>query len=124
MKANDLLTIWGAPEAPNLTAKQISIRLPIIVAAKISALCDLYPRKTKTEIIGDLLTTALEQLEENFPKIKGQPMDQEGLTYEDLGTRQTYLRLANKYLRQLEKDAGVKEPIEFNSEALIFEDHH
>lgn len=126
MKTHELITVWGAPEAPRLTPKQISIRLPIIVAAKISALCDLYPRKTKTEIIGDLLTTALEQIEEDFPRIKGKLEDQnpDYTAYEDIGIRHDYLKLTEKYLRELEKEAGVKEPLQFNSAALIFEDNN
>lgn len=67
MEPRDLLKVWDAPDNSKLTPKQWSIRLPIHVAAKICALCDLYPRKTKTEIIGDLLATALDQLAEALP---------------------------------------------------------
>jgi hypothetical protein len=67
MEPRDLLKVWAAPDNSKLTPKQWSIRLPIHVAAKICALCDLYPRKTKTEIIGDLLATALDQLAETLP---------------------------------------------------------
>ncbi len=121
MKSNELLTIWGAPEPPKLTPKQLSIRLPILVAAKISALCEMYPNKTKTEIIGDLLTTALESLENSFPQIKGRPLDyppEEGATaaWEDAGVRSDFLRLTEKYLRELEKEAGIGEPMRFDTE--------
>jgi hypothetical protein len=126
MKAHELITIWGAPGVPNLTPKQISIRLPILVAAKIAALCDLYPRKTKTEIIGDLLNCALEQIEEGFPRIKGRFLEEEsgpeGMVYEDNGIRSEYLSLTEKYLRELEKDAGIKEPMEFYARSRVFED--
>jgi hypothetical protein len=124
MKTRDLITVWDAPDAPKLTPKQISIRLPIIVSAKLSALCDLYPRKTKTEIIGDLLTTALEQIEEEFPRVKGrlENESEEGAVYEDVGKRNRYLKLTEKYLRELEEEAGIKEPMEFYSTALIYEE--
>jgi hypothetical protein len=71
MKPQDLAKVWDAPDNSKLTPKQISIRLPIHVAAKISALCDMYPRKTKTEIIGDLLATALDQFEKVCPGLTG-----------------------------------------------------
>jgi hypothetical protein len=127
MKTRELVTIWGAPEAPKLTPKQISIRLPIIVAAKLSALCDLYPRKTKTEIIGDLLASALEQMEEDFPKVQGRVLEDESdlermMVYEDDGMRSKYLNLTEKYLRELEQEAGIKEPMKFNTGAYVYEE--
>src|SRR5512139_554738 len=67
MGPRDLVKVWDAPDNSRLTPKQWSIRLPIQVAAQINALCTLYPRKTKTEIIGDLLATALAQLAEALP---------------------------------------------------------
>lgn len=126
MKAHELITIWGAPEAPKLTPKQISIRLPILVSAKLATLCDMYPRRTKTEIIGDLLTYALDQVEADFPRIQGKFLEDEshpdtGMIYEDDGIRWRYLRLTEKYLRELEQEAGIKEPMEFDARALIIE---
>lgn len=61
--AADLLKLWGSPDDSKLMQKQWSIRLPIHLAAKISALCVMYPQQTKTEIISDLLATAIDQLE-------------------------------------------------------------
>lgn len=59
MDPKDLVKVWDAPDHSRLTPKQISIRLPILVAAKISALCDLYPRTTKSQMIGDLLAISV-----------------------------------------------------------------
>ncbi len=71
------------------------------------------------------MTTALEQIEQDFPKIKGKLVEDnpEYTAYEDVGIRQKFLNLTEKYLRQLEREAGVKEPLQFDSEALIIEDH-
>ena len=66
MEPKDLAKIWGEPDNTRLTSKQISIRLPIHVAAKISAICEMYPRRTKTEIIGDLLAAALDRFAEEL----------------------------------------------------------
>ena len=128
MNANELITIWGAPEPPKLTPKQLSIRLPILVSAKISALCELYPSKTKTEIIGDLLTTALDELEKAFPRIQGRQLEYypehgEIPAWEDAGVRPDYLRLTEKYLRELEKEAEVTEPMPFDSRGYIYDGH-
>jgi hypothetical protein len=120
MKTNDLVTIWGAPEPPRLTPKQVSIRVPILVSAKISALLDLFPRKTKTDIIGDLLTSALEKLDHELPMTMD-PSDEHESWPQDgdrcfgyYGMRKDYFELVKKYLREMEKEADVKEPMEFS----------
>ncbi len=120
MKTNDLLTIWGAPEPPRLTPKQISIRLPMVVSAKISALLDLYPKKTKTDIIGDLLISALEKLEDEIPMNRDVNdhlyNPDEGIDYYGFtGMRKQYFELTEKYLREMEKEANIKEPMQFSS---------
>jgi len=117
MKTKDLITIWGSPEPPRLAPKQFSIRLPMLVSAKISALCEMYPKKTKTEIIGDLLTTALYQLERDFPAEQGRPLfdhPETGETiYEDVGIGATFRSLTEKHLREIEKEAGVTDPMPY-----------
>jgi len=55
----------------------MTIRLPLHVAAKIEALCEMFSHRTKTEIIGDLLSTALEEVVEGFsPKPYPEEEDQ------------------------------------------------
>lgn len=124
MKTKDLLTVWGAPEPPRLTPKQISIRLPMLVAAKISALGEMYPKKNKTDIIGDLLNAALEQMEHDFPKVKGEcvgPDRNDEVLYEDVGVASTFRELTLKYLRKMEREAGVTEPLEYSTRVMFSE---
>jgi hypothetical protein len=105
MDPKDLVKIWNAPDNSKLTPKQWSIRLPIHVAAKINALCDIYPRKSKTEIIGDLLATALDQLEGALPYYEGEVLGEHPETGEDIremfGTRRDYSDLYQKHLKEL-----------------------
>ena len=114
MEPQDLVKVWDAPDNSKLTSKQLSIRLPILVAARISALCELYPRKTKTEIIGDLLSTALDQLVTAIPSIDGQLLGVDPDTnepyYDEIGPRGRFYTLTDKYLKELENEAEVKEP--------------
>ena len=136
MDPKDLVKVWDAPDHSKLTPKQISIRLPVMAAAKIAALCELYPSKTKTQIISDLIVTALDQVEDALPSKKGKylraheddfyddpelegyidPHDQSvmkvGGIYEDIGLKGQYLRLLKKNLRVLEKEANIEEPLE------------
>ena len=113
MEPKDLTKIWAAPDHSKLTPKQISLRLPIQVAAKISALCDMYPRKTKTEIIGDLLATALDQVEGGLELIgKGTPFAVPGSheeIFEDYyGSRVDFQNLTQKHLKELESELDAK----------------
>ena len=67
MKTTDLHSIWNAPDHSRLTSKQYTVRLPVRVAAQLSALSEMYPRKTMTDLIGDLLAAGLDQLAEDLP---------------------------------------------------------
>lgn len=116
MKPVDLAKVWAAPDNSRLTAKQQSFRLPVHVAAKIQALCDLYPHRSKTEIVGDLLSTALEGVALAFwtegraigLDDNGQTVHEDALTFE--GTR--FQEAANKHFKALERDLGNKNPPE------------
>lgn len=146
MEPKDLVKVWDAPDHSVLTPKQISIRLPILAAARISALCEMYPNKTKTQIISDLIVTALDQIYESLPSIKGEYLGPDpgaffrdndldayrenpnqdnieivGSVYEDIGPKGRFLRLTKKYLKELEKETKIKEPI-FCPDPVIFEE--
>ena len=114
MKAADLHKVWSSPDNSRLTAKQQSFRLPLHVAAKIAALCEMYPQRTKTEIVGDLLASALMEVERGFPSVKGQASGQlpdTGETYyEDIGQTTSFRRLANKHFEELEQELGTVNP--------------
>jgi hypothetical protein len=112
MKAADLAKVFGAPDNSRLTAKQQSFRLPTHVAAKINALCDIYPTRSKTEIVGLLLAAALDEAIANLPSSLGEKFgpDQEGeMLYHETGTAESFRRFANKHYRQLEAELGNKQ---------------
>ncbi len=143
MKPEDLVKVWDAPDHSKLTPKQISIRLPILAAARIEAFCEMYPSKPKSQIITDLLATALDQVVDSLPSKKGKFLgpnfdsfeNDEYLKhyvdaschdnpvsgiYEDIGAKGKFLRLTQKHLRILEKEAKIEEPI-FCPDPVIFE---
>ena len=125
MEPKDLVKVWDAPDHSKLTSKQWSIRLPILVAGKILALCELYPRKTKTEIIGDLLATAIDQVENALPSTKGEclgPGPENLMLFEEQGMKRTFFSLTEKHLRELEKEAGISEPMELSPPAIAEEE--
>ena len=116
MKAEDLVKIWGAPDNSRLTNKQFSFRLPVHVAARIAALCEMYPTKSRTQIVGDLLSAALREVEQGFPEIRGKEIgrdpDTGAMIYEDVGPYARYRALANRANAELEHDMGNDDPKE------------
>jgi hypothetical protein len=105
MKPEDLSKYWDAPDNSKLTPWQLSIRLPLSVSIRISALGEMYARKTRTEIIGDLLSTALDRFQDGLSDTpyKGEieEAEREGVAPEDIadatwGDKGRYLRLLQK----------------------------
>jgi hypothetical protein len=77
------------------------MRLSMHVAAKITALCDMFPQRTKTQIINDLLSTALDELERGLEVSHPWEASEEGL--ENLPTQKIdYDRLVEKHLKEIE----------------------
>ncbi|HYK89916.1 MAG TPA: hypothetical protein VE398_14160 [Acidobacteriota bacterium] len=106
MRPRDLFKAWHAPDSAQLTARQFSIRLPVHVAAKIAALCEMYPKKTRTDIIGDLLSSALVKIEAGLPTIQGEEMH---------GYDRTRFRtLAARYLREFGAEPGRQRNSKFS----------
>jgi hypothetical protein len=126
MQPSNLPTVWGAPDNSRLTSKQISFRLPVHVAAKIAALCEIYPNRSRTEIVGDLLASALEAVELGFPAGKGKqcgidPDTNEGI-FEDVGPRARYYSVTNRHYMEFERELGNEKPSPFFSGgAVVFE---
>ena len=121
MKAGDLSKVWGAPDNSRLTRKQQSFRLPVQVAAKIDALCDLYPNKTKTEIVADLLSSALDEVIVNLPSQRGEQVGEHpdyGRVFAVYGPAADFQRYANKHYKELERELGNKNPEELYTAQL------
>lgn len=125
MKAADLSKLWGTPDNSRLTRKQQSFRLPVHVAAKIEALCDIYPNKTKTEIVADLLATALDELIPNLPSQRGEQVNEHpeyGRVFAVYGPAADFQRYANKHYKELERELDNKNPAElYTGELAEFE---
>ena len=114
MKTSTLHGVWSAPDNTRLTSKQFSFRLPVHVAAKIAALCEMYPHRTKTEIVGDLLSTAIDEFLAGLPYIQGKHVGTDPLTSEELhldaGPETTFWQLADKHYKELEREMGNENP--------------
>lgn len=112
MNTKDLHSIWNAPDNSRLTMKQYTVRLPVRVAAQLAALSEMYPRKTMTDLIGDILAAGLDQLAEDLPtknvgqKPLGFREDGEA-EWEQIGPGVTFSQLSQKYLKQFETEESA-----------------
>lgn len=114
MKASDLVTIWSAPDNSRLTPKQYSFRLPVHVAAKLAALEELYPAKSRTQLVGDLLAAALLEVEREIPGYAGTQVDVHPETgepiFEEAGPIAKYRASSNQHYQDIEKEMGNESP--------------
>ncbi len=102
MKVQQLLCLWEKTANGKLTQEEYSIRLPVEDAAKLQALAEMYPRRTITNIITDLLSAALKDVESSLPYVRGDNIvarDELGdPLYEDVGPTPRYLSLTQKHM--------------------------
>ncbi|WP_420814600.1 type 1 pili tip component [Oceanicoccus sagamiensis] len=102
MKVKELLQLWETTASGQLTREEQSIRLPVEDAAKLQALAEMYPRRSVTEIVTDLLSAALDDVESSMPYVSGKTVvarDEQGdPLFEDVGPTPKYLSLTKKHL--------------------------
>ena len=125
MKTQHLHDMWSSPDNNRLTSKQFSFRLPVHLAAKLAALSEIYPQKNRTQIVADLLSAALDDLEKNLP-MSVFPIDEQQQQYEDenayraglppevlyemSGARAKFRNKCNAHYIELEKELGNESP--------------
>jgi hypothetical protein len=102
MNLKDLVTIWEKTAASPLTKQKFGVHLTAKDAAKIAALTEMYPSRTAEQIISELLSAALDELEYTLPYVKGEKissLDELGdPIYEDVGPTSTFSTLTRKHL--------------------------
>ena len=108
MKISTLAKHWENSAKARLTSKEYSLRLPIEDAARIAALSEMYPKRTEEELLSELLSAALDELETSFPYKTGSKViaeDEQGdPLYEDIGPTPRFLDLSKKFMALLKQD--------------------
>lgn len=108
MSIVDLVRQWEDSATGQLTMREYQVQLQLRDAARIAALVEMYPRRSETELISELLTAALDDLEKVMPYIPGSSVvseDEEGNPlYEDVGPTPRFLALSQKHMLKLEND--------------------
>lgn len=107
MKSSELLKHWQKNFGDDITNNEYCIPLKVKDAARIEALCDMFPASNREQILRDLISTALNDLATEFPYKAGDKViarDEEGFpVYEDVGLTPQFLALTRKHLNHLQK---------------------
>lgn len=106
MKVADLIQAWDKAAAGQLSKERYAVQLPLEDAAKIEALAQMYPRRSREQILTDLLGAALDELVSSFPYVQGEQViarDEEGdPVFEDVGHTPRYLKLIEEHIKRLQ----------------------
>ncbi|MAL99720.1 pilin assembly protein [Hydrocarboniclastica marina] len=105
MKIRELVRYWDKHARGRLTQDTYTVALSEQNAGYLERLEQLYPLKSREELIRDLVSAALDELETSFPYVQGERVvayDEEGYEiYEDAGITPKYLTLSQKYMQEL-----------------------
>jgi hypothetical protein len=108
VKFKELLDAWRQNAAGARTAAEYAVRLPVDDAARLHALADLFPGRTREQIITDLLSVALQEVAAAMPYIPGKKVistDEQGdPVYEDAGSTPRFAELTRQYKKKLEAE--------------------
>jgi hypothetical protein len=106
MRFKELLESWRSTDAAPRTAAEYSVRLTVDDAARLQALADLFPGRTREQLITDLLSAALQEVAAAMPYEPGKKVisrDEQGdPVYEDAGLSPRFAQLARKYRKEIE----------------------
>lgn len=108
MQFSNLVQHWETSSTGTLARSEYRIRLPLGDAAKIAALAEMYPTRSETEILSELISAALDELQQAMHYIPGSRViaedDRGDPIYEDIGPTPRFIALTKKHLQTLEKD--------------------
>ena len=108
MTVTELIDMWEKHDYGEITKETYSVKLNIEDAAKIHALREMYPRRNVEQIISDLLSAALTELETRLPYVEGKNIaayDELGdPIFADAGPTPAFLDLTQKHMQKLKQE--------------------
>ena len=106
MKVRELLKTWQADAGARHPGKTLTLSLSLHDAARLQALAEMYPGRPPTQLLGELVSAALDDLEASFPYVQSNRVAAEDEygdpIYADSGLTPRFLALTQKHLRALE----------------------
>lgn len=109
-RVTELLESWRRSDGERRIPTGVHVHLTRQDAAKIAALHDMFPGCSKEQIISDVISAALDELEASFPYVKGDKVieedDQGDPIFEDVGETPRFKQLAHKHYKRLADEAN------------------
>lgn len=113
MQVRELIERWEKAETEPLTVRKYCIQLPVRDAARIEALVQIYPQRKLDDILRDLVSAALDEVEAAFPYRQGTRVisedDQGDPIFEDTGPASRFRELAGRFAEELKVQAASDE---------------
>ena len=107
MKIRDLVAHWDKHAKGRLTRDTYYLKLADNHHEELSRLASLYPMKSPQDLMRDLISAALDELETSFPYVEGERVvayDEDGFEiYEDVGLTPKYVALSQKHMEDLKQ---------------------
>jgi type VI protein secretion system component VasK len=105
MKIRQLVHHWQSTLDNDTPKTRLQFDIPIHDAARLAALADLFPALKAENILAELLHSALDEVQEAFPYVKGKKQISEdeigNPIYEDDGYTPRFLNLMRTHLEKL-----------------------
>lgn len=105
MKIKDLVKYWDKHARGRLTRDAYFLQLSEQHHSRLEKLAALYPMKSSQDLIRDLVSAALDELETSFPYVQGSKVvafDEDGFEiYEDKGLTPRFVSLSQKHIQRL-----------------------
>lgn len=112
MHIADLIERWGEKGEARTDARAYSAHLQPREAARIEALREMYPGRSGSELMADLIKAALDELEAAMPYMPGPRViaedDAGDPIYEDLGPTPRFCELSREILARMGYEAREK----------------
>jgi hypothetical protein len=106
LRFKELLDSWQQGAASTRTAAEYAVRLPLDDAARLHALAELFPGRTREQLITDLLSAALQEIAAAIPYVPGDKVisrDEQGdPLYEDVGLTPRLIELTRKHRQRIQ----------------------
>lgn len=105
MKIKNLVDHWDKHARGRLTRDTWFMQLSDQHHKRLEKLAEIYPMKSRQDLIRDLLSAALDELETGFPYVQGEKVvayDEDGFEiYEDVGMTPRLVSLSQKHIKRI-----------------------
>lgn len=105
-RVKQLLNDWALESQTRPRVKNVAVKLTTHDYARIRALTEIYPDRSEDQILSELLSAILDEVEEALPYIPGKVVVAEDEfgdpVYEDLGLTRKFEQLTKKYSKSMQ----------------------